>query len=328
MGRWVGRSIEYIMANVTYARNSTTQDMILKQYTSININGGDTVTVDGRCRGVFLYCQGDCTIAGTLEMSATAMDGVGSTVDPATSTSSSDGASVSATGLRLPMVTSGGSETLAAADFAGCGTATVNAVANQGAISSNGTIFKIERTGGSAGVGNGAAGGDGATGAATISAGGGGAGGIGQLDSCGTAGSGALGSCFGGGGSGGGSQGGSCCTAGSASWNSGTGGCQGGSGWGGHSVGSGSDGGGTIILVVGGDLTITGTITCNGGAATSGNAYYTAGGGGSGGGTILILYAGTLSNSGTITSTKGTAGGPRAGGAGGTGGVHIQQVTF
>ena len=99
------------MADVTYARNNTTQDMVLKQYTSININSGDTVTVDGTCRGLFLYCQGDCTIAGTLEMSATGLSGVGSTHDPATSTASSDGASVSATGLRLPMVTSGGSET-------------------------------------------------------------------------------------------------------------------------------------------------------------------------------------------------------------------------
>ena len=34
------------MADVTFARNSTTQDMILKHYTSININSGDTVTVE------------------------------------------------------------------------------------------------------------------------------------------------------------------------------------------------------------------------------------------------------------------------------------------
>ncbi len=109
-------------------------------------------------------------------------------------------------------------------------------------------------------------------------------------------------------------------------FNRGNAGCQGGTGWGGHTVGSGADGGGTIILIVGGDLTITGTISANGGTATSGNAYYCAGGGGPGGGNILILYAGTLSNSGTVTATKGVAGGPRTGGAGGTGGVHTEKV--
>ena len=314
--------------NVTYARNATTQDMILKQYTSINIGSGDTVTVDGHCRGLFLYCEGDCTITGTLAMSATGTSyntGKGSTHDPSSSTASSDGASVSSTGLRIPMVTSGGSDTLAAADFAGCGNAVVNAVANQDAISSNGTIFKIARNGGAGGGGSGA-GSNGATGAATISAGGGGGGGRGALDSCGVGGTGGVGTCFGGGGSGGGSQGGSCCTGGHALFNRGNAGCQGGTGWGGHTVGNGADGGGTIILIVGGDLTITGTISAKGGAATAGNAYYCAGGGGSGGGNILILYAGTLSNSGTVTATKGATGGPRTGGAGGTGGVHTEQV--
>ena len=187
------------MADVTFARNSTTQDMILKQYTSININSGDTVTVDGYCRGLFLYCQGDCTIAGTLTMSATGTGtgtGKGSTHNPSTSTASSDGASVSSTGLRLPMITSGGSETLAAADFAGCGNAVVNAVDNQGGISGDGTIFQIERTGGTGGA-NGAAGSAGVTGAKTISSGAGGSGYVGPDGGVGNAtGAGATGSCL------------------------------------------------------------------------------------------------------------------------------------
>ena len=82
-------------------------------------------------------------------------------------------------------------------------------------------------------------------------------------------------------------------------------------------------------MVVGGDLTITGSITCNGGNATAGvGGGYTAGGGGPGGGNILILYAGTLSNSGTVTASAGSNAGPSAGGTGGAGGVHIAQVTF
>lgn len=313
------------MADVTFARNSTTQDIVLKQYTSIDINSGDTVTVDGNCRGLFLYCQGDCTIAGTLEMSATGLSGTGGTHDPATSTASSDGASVSATGLRLPMVTSGGSETLAAADFAGCGTATVNAVANQGAISGNGTIFTLARSGGSGGASGGSSASAGGVVGTTLSSGGGGSG----RQQNGTSAAGSTGTCFGGGGSSGGTQGSVACSGDATIFSNGAGGCQSGGGWGGHSPGSGADGGGTIILVVGGDLTITGSITCNGGDATAGvGGGYTAGGGGPGGGNILILYAGTLSNSGTVTASAGNNAGPSVGGTGGAGAVHIEQVTF
>ena len=318
------------MADLTYARNSSTQDMILKQYTSINIGSGDTVTVDGHCRGLFLYCQGDCTIAGTLAMTATGTSygtGKGSTHNPASSTASSDGASVSSTGLRLPMVTSGGSETLADADFAGCGTAVEGAVANQGAISGNGTIFTIARSGGAGGSGNASAGSAGGVVGTTLSAGGGGTG----FRSNGTPADGSTGTCFGGGGSSGGTQGSTPCSGSATVFNQGAAGCQSGAGWGGHSPGNGADGGGTIILVVGGDLTITGSITCNGGVGTAGvGGSYTAGGGAPGGGNILILYAGTLSNSGTVTASAGTreTANTGDGGTGGAGGVHIEQVTF
>ena len=55
------------MANVTYP---VTQDgdAVVKQYSSITINAGDTVTVDNRCKGLIIYCKGDCTIDGTLSM--------------------------------------------------------------------------------------------------------------------------------------------------------------------------------------------------------------------------------------------------------------------
>ena len=60
------------MANVTYTvpnkNGSYDGDMVVKQYTSINIDAGDTVTVDQPCRGLMILCQGDCTINGTLSM--------------------------------------------------------------------------------------------------------------------------------------------------------------------------------------------------------------------------------------------------------------------
>lgn len=333
------------MASVTYTVNTTTRDMIFKQYTTMTVNSGDTVTVDSYCRGMFFYVQGDCTINGSIRMDATNASGnTGGTniapgFDPATTTSSSDSASVSADGLRLPMVTSGGSQTLAAADFAGCGTAVVNGVANQGAISSNGTIFQILRNGGAGGassshsgsfgsIGAGNPGTAGATGAAIISAGGGGTGGKSSEGPSRTSGAGGTGSCFGGGGASGGSSGSSSGSSSAASWSHGAGGNTSGGGWWGQYSGHGGPGAGTIILVVGGDLTIgaSANITCNGGSGGSGQYGYVAGGGGGAGGVILILYAGALSNSGTITCS-GSAG-ASGGATGAAGGVHIAQVTY
>ena len=60
------------MANVTYTvpnkSGSYDGDMVVKQYTSMTIDAGDTVTVDAPCRGLFILVQGDCTINGTLSM--------------------------------------------------------------------------------------------------------------------------------------------------------------------------------------------------------------------------------------------------------------------
>ena len=44
-------------------------DAIVKQYTSINIKSGDNVSVDDTCKGLIIYCTGDCTINGSLTMS-------------------------------------------------------------------------------------------------------------------------------------------------------------------------------------------------------------------------------------------------------------------
>ena len=193
-------------------------DMIVKNYTSLTIDASYNLRPDQPCRGMLFYVQGDCTINGNIRIN---FSRGGANADP-TASGGSDSSAVSSTGLRYPVITAGGSDTLAAADFAGCGDAAVAAVANQSGISSNGDILKIEREGGDGGVGytdphggppqgapgiNGTAG---ATGATTISSGGGGTG----SPDAGTVGNASKGSCFAGGAGSGGGHGGtsSSCT--------------------------------------------------------------------------------------------------------------------
>lgn len=338
-------------------------DMVVLQYSQLTISSGDTMTVDQPCRGLFIYVTGNCTIAGTLTMT-----GKGGFSDPTTS-GGSDTSAVSSTGLRLPMGTATGTDTLAAADFAGAGNAIVAAVSNQAGISGNGTIFKISRDGGAAvgghtrsGSGGGGSdpgtpGTDGATGAATISTGGGGSGALNfahNADSGQTArsGGGGIGGCFGGGSGGGGCEvkwGSATASAGVSYGGSGGAGAQysgaqaagggagnpGGSaanGGGSYTATAGSSGtGGLIWLVVGGDLTISGTISSRGtaGGTISGPASVRAGGGSSGSGAIMILHGGTFSNTGTIDVSEvgdNTSSSYNWGGQGGTGGKHNAQV--
>jgi len=273
--------------SVSYVVNTTTRDMTLKQYTQLTVSSGHTITTDVYSRGIFIYVTGNCTITGTIALNggSASANSAGATIapdfDPATNTASSDGSAVSSTGLRLPMFTASGSDTLAAADFAGCGTAVVNAVANQEGISGDGTTFGILRNGGAGGAASGASGGfgtispgntgtAGTTSAAQISSGGGGCGGKAPEGVTRTSGAGGTGSCFGGGGASGGSSGSSPGTSGDASWSRGAPGATSGPGWGGQPSGHGGEGAGTIILVVGGDLTMTGSITCNAGGGGNG----------------------------------------------------------
>lgn len=330
------------MANVTYTVNTTTRDMILKQYTTMTINSGDTVTVDDWCRGLFIYVQGNCTIDGTLSISSVACSGVsggqnrGGTIDPSTNTSSSDSASVSSTGLRLPLVASGGTETLSAADFAGCGNAVVGAVANQPAISGNGKIFKIERMGGAGGAqysrNGGPIGGNIGTAASvsgtTLTAAGGSSGqAAGYSGATRTSGTGGQGTCFGGGGGSGGTAGSVGHTSDDAVYAAGSTGYTSGSGWWGQTSGNGGMGAGTIILIVGGDLTIgaSGSIQANGSGGGNGINGHVSDGGSGAGGNILICYAGTLTNNGSITASAGSGCGSSTAQ---DGAVLTQQITY
>ena len=326
-------------------------DMVVKNYTDFTISSGDTVTVDQPCRGLLIYCSGDLTIAGDLSMTAK-----GPSADP-TASGGSDSSAVNASGIRLAMFTASGTDTLAAADFAGCGNAAVAAVANQPAVAGDGTIFSIGRQGAAGGGGGscnctGSAGGggtNGTTAAAAITNGGGG-GGEGTSDGAGTGtgGSGSYGGPWGGGSGGGGAF--RTTGANGAAWGGGGGsgetsnvnnGCgNGGSGNpGGPGKGycpgqvGGTGVGGSIWLVVKGDIEVatTGRINFAGVAASATGGGRRAGGGGSGGGTLMILHGGTLTytGSGTYNGAGGAAGAGwgATGGAGGNGGYYPLQVT-
>lgn len=291
-------------------------DLYVANYTSLTINNGHTMTTDQPCKGLLIYVSGSCTIDGTLTMTAR-----GALQDPVAG-------GVSAAGIRLPML-GVGADTLAAADFAGCGAAAIAAVGNQVGISGDGTIFIITRTGGAAGapsVGNGNPGG-------TMVNGSGGGGGGGAIACTGQAG--AAGTCFCGGGGGGGCGGPGSGTAATA--NGGAGGDGGGQSAGG---GAGNPGGaaapipggtvgengmgGILILIVNGDLNIgaAGVVSANGkNGGTGGNA----GGGGSGGGNIRVLHTGSLTNNGSIEADGGIGG--TNGGNGGAGSTVTAQVS-
>lgn len=304
----------------TSLTNTADGDYVVKQYSSLTINAGVTLTTQNRAKGLFIYVTGNATINGTLSMTAR-----GANANPT---------GVSATGLRLPMKKSGSTDTLAAADFAGAGTDIISAVANQSGISGDGHIFQIVKIGGArgsrCGANPGCNGGNG--GSIANGAGGGGGGAYGNYDNA-DSGWGQEGSSFSGG-PGGGSGwadagGGSGVDYGGRGGNGcGDGRCAGGAGNPGGTAGgaSGNAGtGGIIWLIVGGDLTIGsgGEISVDGTAG--GND--TVGGGSSGSGVIKIAYAGNLSNSGTIDVT-GVAGVGSSyhGGAGGNGSYELVQV--
>ena len=311
-------------------------DILVRNYTSMNVQSGHTYTVDQPCRGMLIYVDGDCTIAGTLTMSAK-----GGKADP-TASGGSDSSAANANGLQLGFIKDGSTDTLASPTFAGGGSAAVSAVANHPAISGDGINLQISRIGGVGGDGGdannswmGRGGANGSTGGTTISTGGG-QGGDRQGGGCGGGGgTGGKGGCFSGGPGGGGGRndpGGNPAdnygggAGGTVAQAPGGGGAGNPGAPGGGSGGAGGDGvGGIIYLIVKGNLTISGTVSANGVQGGSGGGY--GGGGGSGAGAIFYVYAGTLSNTGTIEAEGGDPGNSGNGrGGGGEGGIYGVQV--
>jgi hypothetical protein len=337
------------MANVTYTvpnkNGSYDGDMVVKQYTSVDIDAGDTVTTDQPCRGLFILCKGNVNISGTLSMS-----GKGAFADPTTG-GGSDNNAVDSNGLRFPFLTSGGSSSLTAANtlLNGCGTTARSVIANFMTLSSNGTILSVVRQGANGGAtvnsspGQSNHGNNGSNGS-TGQSGGGGSGGSNYN---GGSGAGAYGSCFSGGSGGGAVDNGGSVTAG-ANWggaggNGSTGHGAAGSGGAGNPAGNDYDTtgtgdvaattetngtGGLIIIVAKGNVTVNsgGTITVQGGRSkhTINANDWVATGGGAGGGNIIIAHKGSYTNNGTVTASGGTAGVCYSGaiGSGGASGTY------
>ena len=114
------------------------------------------------------------------------------------------------------------------------------------------------------------------------------------------------------------------------------GGTGGGAGGLGYNVGTpntlvhtGGGGGGVVRIISRGDITVTGTISANGGNGASSTSLSGAGGGGSGG-AIWLQTAGTLTNNGIIQALGGSGGSstgtPFRGGAGGNGGNGLVRL--
>jgi hypothetical protein len=311
-------------------------DVVVKQYSSLTINAGHTMTVANRCRGLVIYVDGSCTINGTLTMTAR-----GANVDPTLPNS------IPATGIRLVRRKTGATETLlTGSDLGGTG---AGGVGNdwrtyeglQPPINNDGKIYTILRAGGGGGGGIGYQN-SGIPGQSVANGMGGGGGGGSANSGGGSSGGGSAGTCYSGGSGGGGNWGnGNVGNAGNASANGGAGGNGagnspfGGSGGAGNPPGTTPNGataeagtGGLLLLFVRGNLTIgsTGKIASNG---SSGAYVYAGSGGGSGGGRIIVLYAGSLTNTGAIQSNGGAAGGVQTGipgGSGGNGDYTIEQI--
>jgi uncharacterized lipoprotein YmbA len=304
-------------------------DMVIKNYTNLTINSGQTLTTDQPGRGLMIFCTGNCTINGTLSMRFR-----GPFANPTTA-GGSDNKVVNANGIQIGYLKTGSTESLPSVDLSGSGTAATG-IQNEFPAGGTGHLFNVSRQGaagaesvaGSSTQGNDAA-------AVSGSTGGGGSGG--SHDS-GNSGSGAYGNCWGGGSGGGGSRTGSATSAiawGGAGGNAGSAtGCGGGAGNpnGSNNSGatnSGEEGtGGAIWLFVKGNLTIggSGEITAVG---SQGNTGTEGGGGNSGSGAVLIGYGGTLSNSGSVSvasRSRNTSTNNGKGGQGAAGHTEMVQV--
>ena len=63
---------------VSNTNGSYDGDMVFKQYNTLTINSGQTLSTNVPCRGLFIYVKGNCTINGTIDMT-----GKGAYADPA-----------------------------------------------------------------------------------------------------------------------------------------------------------------------------------------------------------------------------------------------------
>ncbi len=312
-------------------------DMVYVAYRDLIIDEGVVVTTENPCKGLYIYCDGDCTINGTLSMTAR-----GAKFDPA--------------GVDVPCQPK--CEAFLNVTFTYPYTAEqledyirryIQSIAENGIpqavwpsyIINN--IYEIPANEEDLATvpAVGANGGGSSSGAANNGANGtnrqSGGGGSGSRSLSGTGGAGAAGTAYSGGTGGGGGANGTGeagAAYGGAGGNGNTsrysGGGAGNPG-GNYGTGTGLGTGGLIILVVRGNLEIgsTGKIESKGTAGKSAIGPSTAGGGGSGGGSINIFYGGTYTKTGQVLATGGTGGAGGNGNAGGNGGdgcITEQQI--
>ena len=217
---------------------------VVKQYTSLTINAGHTMTVSNRCKGLIIYVQGDLTISGTLSMSAKGASAAGANVIIKRYAQLTGDSSVIST--EAGQVTNVFTDFTIPATGATGGSSATNANGNAG---TNGTGRQCG--GGGSGAGGDANDTGGAGGAGTSFSGGPGGGGAADSGGAPTGGTGAT---NGGAGGNGATAGGGQGAAGGGAGNGGGTGAQTGAGMTGSAGQSGT--GGLIILIVGGNILI------------------------------------------------------------------------
>lgn len=272
---------------------NASNDMIVRNFTNINIGIENMVSASSACGGLLFYATGDCIISGSLSMTGKASTGTGSN------------------DITLFRPTDTGSSQPSSSNFLGLGLAAINSEANQEFISNIGINRTIKKLGGAGGErADDSTPEDGNSGSFVENgAGGGGGGGYYIVTFPST--DGASGS-YGGGGTGGrgSAQSPSTYTAG---------------GFGGGNI--------ILIVKGNVILSSSGSISANGGNGQDGNniSPSQAGAGGGGGGTITILHGGNYINNG-IVSVNGGLGGADGGanvgggGDGATGSLFIAKI--
>jgi hypothetical protein len=318
---------------------ATDGEVVVKQYTSVTINAGHSVTTQNRCRGLVIYVNGDCVINGTLSMTAK-----GASVNPV---------AIPSTGIRLIRVkTDGPGQSMPESDLGFDGAGEVGSLwksveAFQRGAVGNGKIYTIAKVGGGGGgathnnsfasLDNGGAGGvhpegTGGGGGGGASGGWSGTGGAGTCYSGGSGGGGFSGNEYNGNGQNGsstGGPGGNGVHVGHATGTFGTAGGGAGNPGGGAGNSGGEVGqpgtGGLLVLLVRGNLMIGPSASVESKGSNGGVAK--ASGGSSGGGRIIVLHAGNYNAAVAPSAAGGPSVGPQArGGAGGAGAVTIDRI--
>lgn len=288
--------------------SSADGDPIIKNFSTLFISESLLVSPTNRCKGMLIFVDGDCTISGTLSMTAKGASSIGQDASfnpinpPNLGYYWNDIVFPSTSYISFVFVTgSAGSS---------------NAASTTG---SNGRSLQL-------------------LGSGSGYSGGGGSGGSGVAPNFG--GSGSAGTSFSGGSAGGGGGSGSAFFGGHATLNGGAGGngVSGGGGGAGNPGGSPNGGegtGGLLILIVKGNLYIgpSGSIRSNGSNGGNAISVNSGGGGGSGGGVMYIYYGKSFTSSSSSPSitVSGGIGGEGSGsglkgGNGGTGSLILSNL--